>query len=72
MAFQIIIKGKKTWKGKNIGEFARNMENNGWPSEFMNEEVRDRVAHVEKKERRPLNKMDIKKITRDIGNIKQK
>lgn len=67
----IIIKGKdrniKRLKGKGISEFARNLESEGWPTEFYNEEIRDRVKFVEKKERRPLRKFDIPKISKEMG-----
>jgi hypothetical protein len=60
MSFQIIIKGKseetKRLKGRNISELARNLESEGWPSEFKSEEDRDRVAFAEKKLGRPLRR----------------
>ena len=65
MTFQIIVKGdeenRKRLKGKNISELARNLESEGWPSEFKNEEERDRVAFVERKLGRPLTRIDLKR-----------
>lgn len=63
MTFQIIIKDNtsKKLKGKNVSEFARNLESEGWPSEFRNEDERDRVAFEERKLGRPLTRADIKK-----------
>ena len=62
MTFQIIIKGKgeerKRLKGKNISEFGKNLESEGWPSEFKNEEQRERVAEAESKLGRPLVRED--------------
>jgi len=64
MTFQIIIKGdeenRKRLKGKNISELGKNMESEGWPSEFVNEEQRDKVAFVERKLGRSLTRRDLK------------
>jgi hypothetical protein len=67
MTFQIIIRSSKTnpigkLKGRTVSEFARNLESEGWPSEFKNEGERDRVAFEERKLGRPITKADIKKI----------
>lgn len=61
MTFQIIIRSKNRWKGKNVTEMARNLESEGWPSEFRNEEERDRVAFAEKKLGRPIKRSDLRK-----------
>lgn len=49
----IIVKDRQSSmnriKGKTVAEFDRNMEKEGWPSEFATEEDRDRVAFEEKK-----------------------
>jgi len=59
----IIIKGDKEnlarLKGKNISEFAKNLESEGWPTEFRSEEERDRVKFIEKKLERPITKKDL-------------
>jgi len=59
----IIIKDResnlKKLKGKHISELARNLESEGWPSEFTNEEERDRVKCLEKKLEHPLTKKDL-------------
>jgi len=65
MTFQIIIKGesesRKRLKGKNISELGRNLESEGWPSEFRDEGERDKVNFVERKLGRPLTKADLRK-----------
>lgn len=64
---EIIIKGDKEnlkrLKGKNISEFAKNLESEGWPSEFKNEGERDKVRFLEKKLDRPAKKSDLKQLT---------
>ena len=71
MTFQIIIKGpeeaQKRLKGKTISEFAKNVESHGWPSEFVNEEHRDRVKSLERKNERPLTRQDSMRISREMG-----
>jgi hypothetical protein len=67
MTFQIIIRSSKTnptgkLKGRNVSEFARNMESEGWPSEFKNEGERDRVSFEEKKLGRAITRTELKKI----------
>jgi hypothetical protein len=62
MTFQIIIKRKNKWKGKNVTELAKNLESMGWPSEFKDEGERDRIAFEERKLGRPITRADIKKI----------
>ena len=63
MTFQIIIKGKKEGqkrlKGKGISELSRNLESEGWPSEFRNEEERDKTEYFERKLGRPLTREDL-------------
>jgi len=58
-----IIKGKsenlKRLKGKNISELAKNLESEGWPSEFASESERDKIKWLEKKLERPATKKDI-------------
>ena len=60
----IIVKDKessmKTLKGRTVTEFDRNMEKEGWPSEFATEEDRDRLAFEEKKRGRAIRKEEIK------------
>jgi len=67
----IIIHGEerrlKTLKGKSVTEFANNMESIGWPTEFINEEAKDRAKFVERKERRSLQRQDVMKIEREMG-----
>ena len=62
---EIIIKYKeeslKRLKGKNISEFGKNLESEGWPSEFKNEGERDKVKFLEKKLGRPATKSDLKR-----------
>jgi hypothetical protein len=62
MTFHIIIRSKTKWKGKNVTEFAKNLESEGWPSEFKSEAERDRVAYEERKLGRPVTRADIRKI----------
>jgi hypothetical protein len=67
MTFQIIVRSSRTnptgkLKGRNVSEFARNMESEGWPSEFANEGERDRVAFEEKKLGRAITRKELKKI----------
>jgi len=61
----IIIKGKeenlKRLKGKSITELGKNLESEGWPSEFRNEGERDRAKFLEKKLGRPLIRADVKR-----------
>jgi hypothetical protein len=63
MTFQIIIKGaseeRKRLKGKSISEFGKNLESEGWPSEFKNEEQRDKVKFIERKLGRPLTRREV-------------
>ena len=63
MTFHIIIKGesesRKRLKGKNISELGRNLESEGWPSEFKDEGERDKVAFLERKLGRPLTRRDL-------------
>jgi len=63
MTLQIIIKDptNKKLKGKNISELAKNLESEGLPSEFRNEEERDKVAFAERKLGRPLTKADLRR-----------
>ena len=67
MTFQIIIKGKdeerKRLKGKTVAEFGKNLESEGWPSEFASEEQRDRVEFEERKAGRPLTREDTGRIS---------
>jgi len=62
MTFQIIIRSKTKWKGKNVSEMARNLEGEGWPTEFANEGQRDRVAYEEKKLGRAITRKELNKI----------
>jgi hypothetical protein len=62
MTFQIIIKSKTKWKGRNVTEMARNLEGEGWPSEFRNEGERDRVAFEEKKLGRAITRAELRKV----------
>ena len=67
---EIIIKGDREnlgrLKGKNVSELAKNLESEGWPTEFVSEEQRDRVKFLEKKLERPITRKDIKQIV-DTG-----
>ena len=67
MSFTIIVRSSRTnptgkLKGRNVSEFARNMESEGWPSEFKNEAERDRVAFEERKLGRAITRAELKKI----------
>ena len=67
MSFTIIVRSSRTnptgkLKGRNVSEFARNMESEGWPSEFKNEGERDRVAFEERKLGRAITRAELKKI----------
>lgn len=67
MTLQIIIRSSRTnpigkLKGRSVSEFAKNMESEGWPSEFKNEGERDRVAFEEKKLGRAITRKELKKI----------
>jgi len=60
----IIIKGDdaeelKKLKGKSVSEFGKNLESEGFPSEFRNEEERDKVKFLERKLGRPVRKSDL-------------
>jgi len=59
----IIVKGggreTATLKGRNVTEFAKNLQSEGFPTEFDSEEQADRLAFIEKKEGRPLQKSDV-------------
>ena len=62
---EIIVKGDdaeelKKLKGKGITEFGKNLESEGFPSEFRNEEEQDKVKFLEKKLGRPVRKPDLK------------
>jgi len=63
---EIIIRDKesslKRLKGKNLSELGKNLESEGWPSEFRNEAEQDKVKYFEKKLGRSLTKQDIKKL----------
>jgi hypothetical protein len=67
---EIIIRGhsrggnaeQRRLKGKSVTEFAKNLESEGWPSEFRSEDERSRVKFVEKKLGRALEKDEIKRI----------
>jgi len=48
----------KVLKDKNVSEFARNMESEGWPSEFPSKEAQSRVEHFERKKGRPMRRKD--------------
>jgi len=65
---EIIIKGDKEnlrrLKGKNVSELAKNLESEGWPTEFVSEEQRDKVKSLEKKLERPITR-------KDLGHIKE-
>ena len=71
MSFQIIIKGeeeqRRKLKGKNISEFAKNMESTGWPTEMPTEEMRDRIKHVEERSGRSLQSQDCREIAKEVG-----
>ena len=64
---EIIIRNRNKIKGKSISEMARNLESEGWPSEFSNEEMRDRVQFLEKKKGGPISKQDIHNISQRKG-----
>jgi hypothetical protein len=59
----IIVKGggreTQTLKGKSVTELAKNLQSEGFPTEFDSEEQADRLAFIEKKEGRPLQKSDV-------------
>ena len=61
---EIIIRGKeedlKKLKGKDVCELGKNLESEGWPSEFSNEGERDRVKFLRRKLGRPIRKSDLK------------
>lgn len=63
---EIIIRGKeeelKRLKGKSVCDLAKNLESEGWPSEFRNDGERDKARFLEKKLGRPLCRGDAKKI----------
>jgi len=63
---EIIIRDKesslKRLKGKNLSELGKNLESEGWPSEFRNEAEQDKTKYLENKLGRPLTKQDIKKL----------
>jgi len=65
---EIIIKGKeeslKRLKGKSVCDLAKNLESEGWPSEFRNEGERDKARFLEDKLGRPLRKGDAEKIAK--------
>jgi hypothetical protein len=67
----IIIKGgeegRKRIKGKTITEFAKNLESEGWPTEFVNSEERDRIKFEERQKGRSLQKEDALKVKRTMG-----
>ena len=60
----IIVKDReasmRTIKGKTVTEFDKNMESEGWPTEFASEEDRDRLAFEEKKRGRAIRKEEIR------------
>jgi len=62
---EIIIKGDeedlKRLKGKSISEFGKNLESEGFPSEFANEGEQDKVKFLEKKLGRPATKSDLRR-----------
>lgn len=47
-------------KGKTVVEFSRNLESEGWPTEFASEGDRDRLAFEEKKRGRAMRKQDVR------------
>ena len=62
---EIIIKGDdaeelQKLKGKGISELGKNLESEGFPSEFKHEEEQDKVKFLEKKLGRPATKSDLK------------
>jgi len=64
---EIIIKGDdaeelKKLKGKNITEFGKNLESEGFPSEFASEGEQDKVKFLEKKLGRPATKSDLRHV----------
>ena len=66
----IIVKGKdssRKLKGKSITEFSRNMESEGWPTEFVNAEERDRIKYAEKRCGRPAQREDFANVKRTMG-----
>jgi len=65
---EIIIRGKdeelKRLKGKSVCDLARNLESEGWPSEFRNDVERDKARYLERRLGRPLRKGDAEKIAK--------
>ena len=63
---EIIIRGKeenlKRLKGKGVVDLAKNLESEGWPSEFRNEGERDKAKFLERKLGRPIKKSDLKQL----------
>jgi hypothetical protein len=57
----IIIKGKSSFKGKNVSEFQDNLIKAGYPPE-MNEKERDKVRFFEQKKGRPIKRSDLREI----------
>jgi len=59
----IIVKDRetsmRTLKGKTVTEFNKNMESEGWPTEFASEEDRDRLSFEEKKRGRAIRKEEV-------------
>lgn len=65
----------KRLKGKTVTEFAKNLESLGYPSEFHNEEMRDRARSVEKRygntqwKRGSFTKADTQNIAKNMGAL---
>ena len=60
----IIVKGREQerarLKGKTVVEFSKNLESEGWPTEFGSEEERDKLAFEEKRRGRAIKKVEVK------------
>jgi len=71
MTFQIIIRGKEQnrakLRGKTVSEFAKNLESEGWPSEFLGEKEKDVVKYAERRKERRLRPQDCPEIAKEIG-----
>ncbi len=53
-------------KGRNLSQFSSHLESEGWPTEFFNEEHRDRVKSQEARNRYPLKDKDAGEVVTEM------
>lgn len=66
----VIVKNKNKIKGKTVSEYAKNLESEGFPSEYSHPEMKERIRYIEKDHR--FRREDLEQIKRQVGYDRSK